>query len=271
MIHRILRAASPRPVLALLPLFLCACASTDRDWSARADARFAELPAPTGTATTGTGSSAYGALSANALAQEAPDEGGLYVKGFGGLTLLQDDDLIYDDGGSVSTGEAEFDTGFAAGAALGYRFGGDDWWSGLALEAEYTYRSNDISRFDSGGSTVADSGDFASTAFMVNALYHLDTHWQFDPYFGVGFGSATEIDIDLAGPGITGEQSFSSSSPAAQYMVGAEGEVADNLSLFVEGRFFRAFDPDMSGEGNPGNVESEYGQFALLVGLSWML
>jgi opacity protein-like surface antigen len=212
-----------------------------------------------------------GSWSSTAQEASAPDAGGLYAKAFGGLTLLEDDELIYNDGASTATGDAEFDPGFAAGAALGYRFGGDDWWSGLAVEAEYTYRTNDVDRFGNGGTAIADSGDFASTAFMVNALYNFDTDWKFDPYVGVGFGSATEIDIDLAGPGITGEQSFSSSSPAAQYMVGAEGALTDNLNLFVEGRFFRAFDADVTGEGNPGDVEAEYGQFALLVGLSWML
>lgn len=195
--------------------------------------------------------------------------GGLYGRAFGGLTILEDDEQVYDDGTSAVGGDAEFDSGFAAGAAIGYRFGGQDWWSNLALEAEYTYRTNDVDSFQSSGTSVADSGDFASTAFMVNALYHFDTRWQFNPYVGVGFGSATEIDIDLAGPGIAGEQSFSSSSPAAQYMVGAEGAITENLNLFVEGRFFRAFDADLSGEGNPGSVEAEYGQFALLLGLSW--
>ncbi len=170
---------------------------------------------------------------------------------------------------ATSEGEAEFDSGLATGAAFGYRFGGEGWWNRLAVEAEYAYRTNDVDRFASGGTTLADAGDFASTAFMVNALYHFDTDWRFDPYVGVGFGSATEIDLDLAGPGIAGDQSFSSSSPAAQYMVGAAGALAEDLDLFVEGRFFRAFDADLSGEGNPGNVEAEYGQFALLLGVRW--
>ena len=52
-------------------------------------------------------------------------------------------------------------------------------------------------------------------------------------------------------------------------MVGAETALSEDLDLFVEGRFFRAFDPDLSGEGNPGNVESEYGHLGLLVGVSW--
>jgi len=190
---------------------------------------------------------------------------GFYLKGFGGLGLLEDAEILFDDGaGSVTDGDGEFESGYMAGAALGYRLNDH-----LRLEAEYAYRTNDLDSFQSGGSVLGNGGDFASTAVLFNVLYDFDTDWRFDPYVGVGFGTATEIDIDLEGPGFTGEASFSSDSPAAQYMVGAQGALTQSLDLFVEGRFFRAFDPDMSGEGNLGNVESEYGHFSLLFGLSF--
>jgi opacity protein-like surface antigen len=188
----------------------------------------------------------------------------LYVKALGGLGLLEDDEILYDDGATLTAGDGEFDPGFLAGLALGYRF--LDRW---ALELEYTYRTNDLDSFESGAATPGDGGDFASASLMLNAFYSFDFGWRIDPYLGVGFGSATEIDIDLEGPGFSGEESFSGSSPAAQYMVGGQGELTDCLDLFVEGRYYRAFDPDMDGEGNPGNVESEYGHAALVVGVSW--
>ena len=192
---------------------------------------------------------------------------GFYLKGFGGLGLLEDEELIYDDGGgTVRDGDGSFDGGFLAGAAIGYRL--SNHWR---LEAEYTYRTNDVDSFESGGTTLADGGDYASTSLLLNVLYDFDTDWRLDPYVGVGFGTATEIDIDLEGPTFPQEQSFSGESPAAQFMIGGRGRWTDSLDYFVEGRFYRAFDPDLGGEGNAGNVESEYGHTSLLFGVSWGL
>lgn len=190
---------------------------------------------------------------------------GAYVKAFVGTGILQDEDILFDDGaGGGADGEGSFDAGIMGGVAAGYRF--DDRW---ALELEYAYRSNDVDEFTSGGSPAATGGDYASTALMLNGFYHFDTDWALNPYVGLGFGLATEVDIDLDGLGGGGGRSFSTESPAAQFMVGAAGELGSNLGYFVEGRFFRAFDPDMSGEDNPGNVESEYGHLGLMVGLSY--
>ena len=190
---------------------------------------------------------------------------GIYARFFGGLGLLQDDDIEFDNGlGGLQSGDGEFDAGFMTGLAVGYRF--NEHWS---LEAEYAYRTNDVDTFDAGGMQLADGGDFASTSILVNLRYHFATDWRFDPYIGFGFGFADEIDIDLEGAGFNGEESFSGDSPAAQYIVGVESQLSSRWSVNVEGRFYRAFDPDMSGEGNLGNVESEYGHFGLLVGVTY--
>ena len=190
---------------------------------------------------------------------------GVYARIFGGVGLLQDDDIEFDDGlGGLQSGDGEFDPGFLTGLAIGYRF--NEHWS---LEAEYAYRTNDVDSFDAGGTQLADGGDFASTSILLNLRYHFATDWKLDPYIGFGFGFADEIDIDLEGAGFNGEESFSGDSPAAQYMIGFESQLSERWSLNVEGRFYRAFDPDMSGEGNLGNVESEYGHFGLLVGATY--
>lgn len=192
------------------------------------------------------------------------DPRGFYVKGFGGVGLLGDEDVDFDDGTTLTEGEGEFDAGFLTGLALGYRF--DRNW---ALEAEFAYRTNDVDIFEAGGTALANGGDYASTALLLNGFYHFDSGLRFDPYIGAGFGMASEIDIDLEGGSFGGGQSFSGDSPAGQVILGAQGALTEDLDLFVEGRFFRAFDPEMDEEGNPGVVESEYGHTALVLGLSW--
>lgn len=191
-----------------------------------------------------------------------PVSGNWYLKAYGGLSFLEDEEVLYTDGGgTTTTAEGTFSSGWLTGAALGYRI--DDHWS---LELDFTYRTNDVESVSGG---LATGGDFASGALLVNALYWLHPIGEFEPYLGVGLGVASEIDIDLEGGSFGTEQSFSGSSPMAQYMAGVQFPVSGTLDGFLEGRYARAFDPDMSGEGNSGNVESEYGQVALLAGLSW--
>ncbi len=202
---------------------------------------------------------------ANPLQASAAEDGSsFYVKAFGGFGTLEDAELDYTGGGSDASGDASFDSGFVAGVAVGYDL--DSRW---AVEGEFTYRTNDVDTFTAGGTTLADSGDFASTALMLNVFYTFDTDWRFEPYVGVGLGYTTEIDIDLAGAGFPGSRSFSGETPAAQYMVGAKGALAAGLDIFFEGRFFRAFNPEMDAESGAGTIETEYGGFNLLAGVTY--
>lgn len=196
----------------------------------------------------------------------ADDESGLYVKAYGGAGILEDDTIeLTGAGASNASGDGSFDAGFLAGAAVGY-----DFTKNWAVELDYTYRTNDVDEFTAGGATVADGGDYASTALMLNAYYTFAPDWKVKPYVGLGFGYATEIDIDLEGGSLGGSQSYSGSSPAAQFMVGGTTRLTDSLRAYVEGRFFRAFDPEMDGEeGAAGTVESEYGHWGLLFGVNY--
>lgn len=210
----------------------------------------------------------FSLASCSALSREghgASDGGRAYVKLLAGAGSLEDEEVLFDDGaGGGFDGEGSFDTGWSAGLAAGYAF--DERW---ALELEYTYRTNDVGGVTAGGASTATGGDYASTALMLNGFYTFDTDWALDPYVGLGFGLATEIDMDLEGAGFGGGASFSTESPAAQFMVGASGAIDGDLGYFLEGRFFRAFDPDMGGEQGPGRVESEYGHVGLLAGLRY--
>jgi len=72
-------------------------------------------------------------------------EGKPYVSVTAGATFLADADFT-DSGDTI---EAEFDTGYNLGAALGYDFGRG------RLEGEIAYRSNDIDKFTYQGVSVA--------------------------------------------------------------------------------------------------------------------
>ncbi|QDV06165.1 hypothetical protein Poly30_16700 [Planctomycetes bacterium Poly30] len=196
---------------------------------------------------------------------------GFYGKALAGYGSLEDTEVDTLRGGSViDATEGSFDAGLMFGAALGYDI--DRNWS---LELEYMYRSNDLDEARAGSTVLGTDGDLASVAVMLNAFYRFDTGWALDPYVGLGFGLAQEVDMDLRGGNTGADGSYSTETPAAQFMLGAIREVSAGVALFAEGRFFRAFDPEMgreSGASNEGlRVETEYGHSALLLGarFSW--
>ena len=198
-------------------------------------------------------------------AQQAAFDPGVYVKAYGGAGLLNDTTLDFKNAGAPTTSaDGEFDSGFMAGGAVGYAF--TDNWS---AELDYAYRSNDVSSVSANGSTVANGGDYASTALMLNGFYRFDTDWVIRPYVGAGLGYATEIDIDLEGGGSSG--SWSGTAPAAQLMIGGEASLTDSLRAFAEFRYFRAFSPEMDAEegGAVGSIEADYDHFGLLFGVNY--
>ena len=196
---------------------------------------------------------------------------GFYAKGFAGYGTLEDADVDSLQGGATTaSSEGSFDAGPMFGVAAGYDF--DDQWS---LELEYAYRSNDLDEARTGSTVLGTDGDLASVAIMLNGFYKFDTDWALEPYVGFGFGLAQEIDMDLRGSNTGVDGSYSTESPAAQFMLGATRPVSDGIDLFVEGRFFRAFDPELgreSGNSNQGvRIETEYGNNALLFGAKFSL
>ena len=191
----------------------------------------------------------------------------VYARVFGGWGQLQDDDLEFEDGFSgVSNGDVSFDAGIQAGVALGWRF--NRRW---ALEAEYGYRTNDLDAFEASGATIADGGEVTSTSVLLNLLYSFDREWRIAPYVGLGVGFASDLEVEWERAGFSGEQAFSGDSLAAQVLVGLESRVNSRWSVFLEGRYYQAFDVDLDGDDNPGSVDTDYGHYGLVMGVSLSL
>ena len=85
------------------------------------------------------------------------EEGGFYLKIFGGASNLDDTSVS-----GAFAGDASFGSGFSTGAAFGYDYGTGPW----RTELEFAYRTSDADTF-AGGVT----GDFASTSLMLNGYY----------------------------------------------------------------------------------------------------
>ena len=171
---------------------------------------------------------AGGALATLALLGGTAQAQDVYVKGFGGWTIPQNNSFQLnerDTGASVSSG-LDFDSGYALGAAVGYDFS-----PSLALEGEYVYRNADAS-FKNVGSN---NGETKSNAFMVNALYKfqpLGAQGQFHPYAGAGIGVA-DLQVKNDGEKLDSDYNF-----AYQAIAGVSYDVAPQWSLYSEARYF---------------------------------
>jgi outer membrane protein OmpA-like peptidoglycan-associated protein len=92
--------------------------------------------------------------------------------------------------------KARYDSGFAAGARVGYE------WGPWRLEEEYAYRSNDLNRFTVGSFNVSGAtGGREAHAIMTNVLYDFNLAglgWNFGlpvtPHVGAGIGAVNVID-----------------------------------------------------------------------------
>jgi opacity protein-like surface antigen len=189
----------------------------------------------------------------------AQDARGFYLKGFGGFSQLQGDDLEL--GGSLRGSSAvDYELGYVTGAAVGYAYS-----ERLAFEVEYAYRTGDARGFDDG---IARSGDYASTVVMANAI------WTFAPvadgvapYLGAGLGAATEIDFDLEG-GSVAEEFSGRGDFAFQVMGGVGWDLTETWRLGAEIRYFDAGTPSLEGRRN-AKLEARYNTLEGLVALSY--
>lgn len=180
-----------------------------------------------------------------------------YWKAQAGLGLLESAEVVY-QGGAATEGEAEFGSGFQAGVALGYAL--NETW---ALEVDFAYRTNSVDKVEPG---LAAGGDFALRSLLLNLVYRTETDWSWSPYLGVGFGVSDPVDFDLKGGSAAG--SYSGNSATAQYFAGIERPLTDNLDLYFDLRFLRAFDPEVGPDpATSATIESEYGHWGLSVGV----
>ncbi|MBP6013330.1 MAG: porin family protein [Alphaproteobacteria bacterium] len=206
---------------------------------------------------------ASSALALFAGAQEA-QAGGLYLSVFGGANFQPDSSTSFFTGKLSQTFTAsstifEPDTGFVLGGAVGTSL--DKWAKGLRVEAEVSYRRNDVGGawgFRSGGEGGEGAGlgivdsNTSNFAILANLWYDIDIGNKVRPYVGGGVGWArarrdgaiqATVDTDLGGEGGT----FTTSALyqqerngfAWQLGAGFNYEVSPGVDVGLGYRFFK--------------------------------
>lgn len=193
----------------------------------------------------------YAILAASSLvAAPAMAEGNYYLKGHAGFSIAQDNDFgqtgVATPGAS---GDGSYDSGFATGIALGYRYG-----NGISAEIDWTYRSNDNDSVDFSDGVSYSEGNLASNTFFVNGYYTFEEVFNnVRPYVGAGIGWVQEIDLDLEAGGI--ETSYTGDSEVAwQLMTGIETTFNRDWRLQGELRYTRIADVDLEQESGTGRI-----------------
>ncbi len=205
---------------------------------------------------------AAGALigtTAGALAQDRSLSGGalhpwngFYVSAFGGVHFQNDQHVTAHnpdpDPGEPTTARIRnsFDTGFTAGAALGYSWqvGRTPW--ALRLEGEYSYARDSANSFSALGQSVSVTGALQRHSFMANV--YLDYDWgRWVPYIGAGVGLyLARLRTGPRGVDEDGDPNDridgSHVGPAVQAMAGIYYKITPRWRLGVGYRYQATFD-----------------------------
>lgn len=182
-----------------------------------------------------------------------------YVSGAGGATWFESAD---GQAGNTSL-ETSFDKGYAFLGAAGRQFG-----NGFRAEGEFGYRNaaTNKPKVNSGPEFNTD-GSMSALSFMANGYYDFDVGMKIKPYIGGGIGFARVSVNDIC---INGTQLVDDSDVVFAYQaIGGLGyDPSQNLTAFVEYRYFATLDPSFNAS-NGGNYDSQFTSHNAMLGLRY--
>ncbi len=192
------------------------------------------------------------------------NEGRFFGKLYSGSSILGDQNLSQTGVATAgATGDASFDTGWMAGAAVGYYF-----TDNIAAELAWDYRSNGLNKANFSDGKNFNEGDFASNIFFLNGYYHFNPvlNSRFRPYLGTGLGFVEEIDMDLKSNGV--ETSYSNDGELAyQFIAGTSYSLTKNWDLTADVRYMRVDGITLKNEKGTGELRNvDYDPVSLTVG-----
>ena len=183
-------------------------------------------------------------------AAPASAQDGLYIEFTPGASFLADSDLSGGGGLSGLSAEAEFDSAFVIGGAVGSRF-----LDSFRGEVNLSYREADIENVTSGGVTLQ------VLALMGNVYYDFDLELPVTPYLGAGIGVGF-IEVDPVNDEAT--------EFAWNIMFGASYGVTDTIGLSLGYRYLGTTDAELDATGPAsGTVDAEIAVHEILFGFRY--
>ncbi len=166
--------------------------------------------------------------------------------------------------------DLNFDTGGLFTGQLGYKFRGNR-QGRFRIEAELSYRKNDVDDIVFNGVGRVGSGEEEVLAGFMNLFLDINAHSKrFIPFLGAGIGLAN-LSTDVAyAPGAFIDDDVTTF--AYQFIGGAEFKLTKDFSLIGDVRYLALDDPELTRFGGPApaafvDLDSEYGGFSTSIGL----
>ncbi len=198
------------------------------------------------------------ALAQNAEAGHRPT--GWYVGVEGGANWIDNADVEFNTGfGGATTFEAEFDSGWALFAEVGYR-----WENNWRLELEAGWRENDVDCISFGGPCIPGNfGDISQFTQMVNLVHDIDITPRTAISVGLGFGGDF---VEADSPFFHDEDYVL----AGQALFQITHQLTDRLDFILTYRYMTTADPEFQVFG-PASVQFENENHTVTVGLRFDL
>lgn len=189
---------------------------------------------------------------------------GPYVRAFAGLNNNGDTDFSTSNGSDFINADIDFDSGYLAGIAVGYRF-----LPNIDIEIEYARRQSDVGNVMTEGDRVNidGTGKLTGESLMLNTLFYFNFLTNLiNPYVGVGVGFMTDMEIESGIVEFGREHTLDDAAFAFQGIIGLELYLKV-VSLFIEGRVMSASSPDLISDNSSFNLN--YDNYDILAGATF--
>ena len=203
------------------------------------------------------------AVSAGAAQAAINTPTGWYVSMAAGVNIIQDGDFDYKSFGVLtSTNTADWETGWAAAASIGYDFG-NHWRA--EFEVTYRHNNNDSVCNGAGCSSVWEVWELSQ---MINVLYDVQLGGNWSAAVGAGIGGNLVTLSPKAFGASDDDYVF-----AGQLIAQLAYQIADRWQLYADYHFMLMSDPEPAAPfyGPGQSVEFEKDEHTLMIGLRFDL
>jgi OmpA-OmpF porin, OOP family len=155
--------------------------------------------------------------------------------------------------------------------------------SGLKLEGELSYRSNDFDDIKATGTTtvsgvtltgtnvpVALKGDVTSIGLMGNVVFDFAKDEKFHPFIlaGVGGAQVSINDASSGGSALVDDDDF---VVAYQFGAGLNYDISDEMMIGISYRYFGTTNPEFTGSDGSTTFDMENQSHSVLLGITFKL
>jgi opacity protein-like surface antigen len=189
----------------------------------------------------------------------AAEDSGFYLSVLSGANFLDYARTSARTRGTSIYGHTSFDVGWLAGLSAGY-----EWPIGLALEEEFTFRTNNLDKLSNikiantslQSAALGLEGSERSYDIMTNLYYRLHNSTPFTPYVAGGIGEAVLQPEGATAPGLrVGSFGAVDADFGYQGIGGVSYSFSKQVTVGIEYRYFGTatrpvFENSVSGVGN---------------------